>query len=439
MSAHSQMRRTILFALLLLTVPAVSSAGSVDQPAQAHRKASAAAHHALLSSSPQRTHTSYRTTARYTRPHTAARAAIRTVKYTPAFADERIGGSTGYEAAYKSGYEAGRAAALKQLAGENVDVKLNGRPSAPLPAGESSLKTYQPGTAQQPAGEDVADEPAPDAAAGQTAAARGIHRTADSPAAERTIHAADSTETSETTDTLAPTETASLHFGGAEMPASLRGSLASLERQNTRLDAEGLERIEDESDLASRIDHKLLVPLPASAALTVNPNLIENHRYCRPWTERFVADLARAHEAVFHRPIEVNSAVRTVEYQKRLRTTNGNAAPAEGDIVSPHLTGATIDIAKEGLSRQEMAWMRRQLLGLEEAGKIDVEEEFEQACFHITVYKSYAPARHVHTAGQTVTGQAPATRHKAAQPAAKHPGSQLPADLAVGMFAPQGR
>jgi hypothetical protein len=70
---------------------------------------------------------------------------------------------------------------------------------------------------------------------------------------------------------------------------------------------------------------------------------------------------------------------------------NGNAAPAVGDIVSPHLTGATVDIAKSGLSRQEMAWMRQRLLALESAGKIDVEEEFRQACFHITVYRDYAP------------------------------------------------
>jgi hypothetical protein len=127
----------------------------------------------------------------------------------------------------------------------------------------------------------------------------------------------------------------------------------------------------------------------------VNGDLPPNHRYCRPWTARFLADLAQAHEAAFHRPLEVTSAVRTVAYQKRLMWINGNAAAAEGDVVSPHLTGATIDIAKEGLTRAEMGWMRRELLTLEAAGKIDVEEEFRQACFHITVYRSYAPPRAV--------------------------------------------
>jgi hypothetical protein len=177
------------------------------------------------------------------------------------------------------------------------------------------------------------------------------------------------------------------------MPPPMRGSLESLERQNQMADAEGLERIEDEEDLADRIAHKLLVPVPASAALTVNGNLPENHRYCRPWTARFLADLARAHAAQFHSSFEVSSAVRTVAYQKRLMTVNGNAAAAEGDVVSPHLTGATIDIAKSGMARQEIGWMRSWLMPLQTADKIDVEEEFQQACFHITVYKSYVPPK----------------------------------------------
>jgi hypothetical protein len=215
---------------------------------------------------------------------------------------------------------------------------------------------------------------------------------------------------------IAKTEEASLRVPRGVMPAPLLGSHESLERQNTRLDAEGLERIEDESDLADRIAQKLLVPLPASSALTVNGELAATHRYCRPWTALFLTDLSRAHDAAFHRPLEVSSAVRTMEYQKRLMEINGNAAPAEGDVVSPHLTGATIDIAKDGLSRDEIAWMRRRLLALETAGKIDVEEEFRQACFHITVYKNYAPPRTPHPASQAGSGGAGSKHHKAVEP-----------------------
>ena len=222
------------------------------------------------------------------------------------------------------------------------------------------------------------------------------------------------TRDAETLD--APPEQASLRVPLHGNPAPLRGSLESLERQNARLDAEGLERIEDESDLVDRIARKLLVPIPASSALTVNAELSATHRYCRPWTALFLTDLSRAHEAAFHRPLEVSSAVRTMEYQKHLMEINGNAAPAEGDIVSPHLTGATIDIAKDGLSRSEIAWMRRRLLVLEAAGKIDVEEEFRQACFHITVYKTYTPPRTPHPAIESGSGSAGPRRHKAADP-----------------------
>lgn len=246
---------------------------------------------------------------------------------------------------------------------------------------------------------DRTAEAAP-AATGAALPEAAVESSDDSPGA-----AADEPAPEPPADVRSESEVASLTIPHGAMPAPLRGSLASLERQNDRLTAEGLERIENEDDLAARIANHLLVPVPASDALVVNPALPPNHRYCRPWTARFVAELAREHEALFHRPLEISSAVRTVEYQRHLMRINGNAAPAEGDVVSPHLTGATIDIAKEGLTRTEINWMRRRLLQLEEAGKIDVEEEFQQSCFHITVYTTYAPAQaprravHAHPGG----------------------------------------
>jgi len=197
------------------------------------------------------------------------------------------------------------------------------------------------------------------------------------------------------------------------IPPPLRGSMESLVRQNDKTEADNLERIEDEDDLADRIARKMLVAVPTSAALTINEKLPASHRYCRPWTAQFLSDLAHIHGSEFHRPLEVSSAVRTVEYQKQLMETNGNAAPAEGDIASPHLTGATIDIAKQGMSREEMGWMRAWLLPLQQAGKIDVEEEFKQACFHITVYKSYMPLLPPEPARASAPPKAPAkTRNR---------------------------
>jgi len=175
------------------------------------------------------------------------------------------------------------------------------------------------------------------------------------------------------------------------VPPPLKGSREILVRQNEVADREGLDRIQNMANLLDMRDKRMLVPLPANYSLQVDDRLPADRRYCRPWTARFLANMARAHYARFHTPLQVNSAVRTVEFQQRLIRVNGNAAPAEGDTASPHLTGQAIDIAKHGLSRTEIAWMRGYLLPLIQEGKIDVEEEFQQACFHISVYKKYLP------------------------------------------------
>lgn len=183
---------------------------------------------------------------------------------------------------------------------------------------------------------------------------------------------------------------ASLQAVSFRWASPLAGSRESLIHQNAMADAEGLERIQDDADLDQHIAAGALVPVPVNESLRINEDLPENRRYCRPWTADFLRTLAEAHAAEFPRsPLEVTSAVRTVEYQRKLRRINGNAAAVDGDLASPHLTGGTIDLGKKGMSRREIAWMRDWLLPLQQAGKIDVEEEFRQACFHISVYKNF--------------------------------------------------
>ncbi len=175
------------------------------------------------------------------------------------------------------------------------------------------------------------------------------------------------------------------------VPPPLKGSHEILVHQNEVADRDGLARVQNDDDLLDMRSKKMLVGIAENDALQVDDRLPENRRYCRPWTAQFLATLARAHYAHFHTPLQVNSAVRTVEFQQHLMHINGNAAPAEGDTASPHLTGQAVDIAKHGLSLAEIAWLRGYLLPLVQEGKIDVEEEFQQSCFHISVYKKYLP------------------------------------------------
>ena len=171
----------------------------------------------------------------------------------------------------------------------------------------------------------------------------------------------------------------------------VKGSRESLLRQNQRLDQDELERIQDDDELAALVDQNKLVALEDTRAVRVA--VVEERRWCRPWTLQFVEDLGEKHYEAFRRPVQVNSAVRTAEYQRELMRRNHNAAAEEGDLASPHLSGATVDISKRGLPKRELAWMRQYLLRLQNEGVIDAEEEFRQPVFHITVYKRYEDFR----------------------------------------------
>ena len=184
--------------------------------------------------------------------------------------------------------------------------------------------------------------------------------------------------------------------GRLVVPPPLYGSHEVLLHQNQMADRDGLGRVRDDADLLDLRRDKKLVALPANETLLVDDRLPANRRFSRPWTADFLAVLARDYYASFHEPLMVDSAVRTVEFQRRLLRTNGNAAPAAGETASPHLTGQAIDIAKRGLTITEIAWMRTYLEPLIEQGKIDVEEEFQQSCFHISVYRNYLPPAPAH-------------------------------------------
>jgi hypothetical protein len=159
--------------------------------------------------------------------------------------------------------------------------------------------------------------------------------------------------------------------------------------ENVKLDALELPRIEDDDQLELLEDSEDLVPIEESRSLKVAANLAPNRRYCRPWTRDFAEDFGQAFYAEFHKPIQINSAVRTAEQQKKLRRTNHNAAPQEGDTASTHLTGVSIDVSKRGLTRKQHDWINQYLLPLHSSGMIDPIEERRQPVVHIVVFEGY--------------------------------------------------
>jgi hypothetical protein len=163
----------------------------------------------------------------------------------------------------------------------------------------------------------------------------------------------------------------------------------SLLKQNAEIDRLELPRIQDDVELEQlKLDGKL-VPIVPSEALRVDPRLDPDRRYCRPWTLKFVQDLADAYHQQFGDQIQVNSAVRTVVVQKKLRRHNRNAAPAEGEIASSHLAGVTVDLQRRGMSKKEIKWVENYLIPMKAAGLVEPEEERRQWVFHIMVSNRY--------------------------------------------------
>ncbi len=169
----------------------------------------------------------------------------------------------------------------------------------------------------------------------------------------------------------------------------LRGSYESMLRQNEEIDRLQLLRIEDDAQLEDLILKQELVEIEESNALRVAANLDSQRRYCRPWTLSFLQDLSTAFHAKFKTPIQVNSAVRTMEQQKKLRRTNRNAAPEWGETASSHLAGITVDISKRGLNRKQRKWLDAYLLELRNQQLIEAAEERRQPVYHIMVSERY--------------------------------------------------
>ena len=172
-----------------------------------------------------------------------------------------------------------------------------------------------------------------------------------------------------------------------------RPSRGSLLLQNAEVDRMELPRIQDDEELEQLKASGDLVEIVPSEYLRIDPRLDPNRRYCRPWTLEFLNDLSQNFYKQFNAQIQVNSAVRTVKVQQKLRRHNRNAAPAEGEIASSHLAGITVDIQRRGLSKEQIAWIQQYMLTLKDQGLIEPEEERRQWVFHVMVSGRYSDWR----------------------------------------------
>ena len=166
--------------------------------------------------------------------------------------------------------------------------------------------------------------------------------------------------------------------------AALKPSHESLLQQNYVIDQQHWVRIRDERELSRAIDAGRLVNIPASETLTIATSLPANRRYVLPHVSVFLGQLSGDYYAVFGKPLQIDSAVRPVSVQTKLRRYNRNAAPAEGETASSHESGATVDFAKRTMSTTQRRWFEFRLAYYMYARHIVLVEE-ESNCYHVMV------------------------------------------------------
>jgi hypothetical protein len=183
------------------------------------------------------------------------------------------------------------------------------------------------------------------------------------------------------------------HFRWLRWNPMFRPSHESLLIQNAEVDRLNLPRIQDETELEALKADGSLLEIEPGESLRIDPRLDPSRRYCRPWTRDFVDDLSQAYYNRFHQQIQVNSAVRTVKVQKKLRRHNRNAAPYEGDTASSHLAGVTVDLQRRGMNKEQIRWMEYYLFYMKALNLVEPEEERHQWVFHIMVSGRYSEWR----------------------------------------------
>jgi hypothetical protein len=208
----------------------------------------------------------------------------------------------------------------------------------------------------------------------------------------------------------------SYHFRGVRgllWNPMFRPSHDSLLRQNEEINRLDLPRIQDDDELEQLIAAHELVPIEEGETLRIDRRLDPSRRYCRPWTRDFVQDLSEVYYQQFHDQIQLNSAVRTVKVQKKLRRHNRNAAPADGDTASSHLAGITVDLQRRGMTKGQIHFVEYYLFYLNALGLVEPEEERHQWVFHIMVSDRYSEWRQT----QTIFPRSPAEESVAAMSA----------------------
>ncbi len=152
---------------------------------------------------------------------------------------------------------------------------------------------------------------------------------------------------------------------------SLRGSRASIDRQNRQARAHDFTFLRDSAHVARFVRGGLLVPLRGNRDYTLRD---VSYPYARPEVKLFAERLAKQFRAACGEQLVVTSLTRPQSSQPR------NASPR-----SVHPTGMAIDLRRHNKPSCR-SWLERVLLSLEERGVLEVAAEKYPPHYHVALY-----------------------------------------------------
>ena len=174
------------------------------------------------------------------------------------------------------------------------------------------------------------------------------------------------------------------------VPPDLIGSDESLAKQNEIADKYGFKRIKNLAELQVLICAGVLERVVSARENPTYYLTVEKRfRYARPWDVLFLNTISNRFFDSFGKPLKITELVRTEQYQKLLvRRGKSHADGSLPERRSAHLVGA-IDISKRPLTKEEIEWLRDELVYWETEEMIEATEEIYNNTFHIMVFPSY--------------------------------------------------
>lgn len=155
-----------------------------------------------------------------------------------------------------------------------------------------------------------------------------------------------------------------------EVKITLRGSHASMERQNRIARDELFSFLRTNRDVTRLADAGTLVPVSGGEDYLV----LAQWPYARPVVKDFVELLAREYRGACGEQLVVTSLTRPVTRQP------GNASP-----LSVHPAGMAVDLRVSD-RKPCVQWLEAELLRLEAAGLLDGTREYRPPHFHVAVF-----------------------------------------------------